>query len=158
MLVFMSSSFAAQKPIYGIYEKVKLVEFDNVVVRAKFDTGALTTSLGATNIHIFDKDGVDWVRFTPQIEGVTLPEMESPLVRHSNIKRRSGDTSDDVLHTVRPVIMLDICFDGKIYSVEANLTDRSRFNYPLLVGKTALQEFNILIDPKLKYQSKPDCK
>jgi len=39
-----------------------------------------------------------------------------------------------------------------------NLTDRSAFQYPLLIGSEALKRFGALVDPSLKYAAgKPGC-
>jgi hypothetical protein len=48
---------------------------------------------------------------------------------------------------------------GKVLRViEVNLTDRSTFQYPFLLGSTALKKFNALIDPSLKYSvGQPQC-
>lgn len=152
---------AQAKNVFGLYEKVQLPEIDNQIIKAKLDTGALTSSFGATDIHFFSKDGKEWVRFKPQLDGQQSTFIEKPLVRHSRIKIRSDDLRDDEdkSHSKRPVIILDICFDGVIYPTEVNLTDRSRFNYPLLLGSSALVKFNAIIDPSFKYQSKTaQCK
>lgn len=150
---------AAEKKIYGVYEKVRLMDINGIVVKAKLDTGALTTSLGATKIKKIKKEGEEWVRFKPQIQGEDLPVVELPLVRTSKIKRRLADILDDdeKTHTRRPVVEIKFCVGGEIYPVEVNLTDRSHFNYPLLIGVSALRQFNVIIDPSLKFQSEPDC-
>lgn len=143
------------KNIYGLYEKVQLPEIDNLKVKAKLDTGALTSSFGATDIEFFEKDGAQWVRFRPQVKNLELPILEKELVRHSKIKVRSDDLDeeDDKAYTRRPVVVLNICFDGVLYPTEVNLTDRSRFNYPLLLGSSALVNYKAVIDPSLKFQS-----
>lgn len=160
LLLLASSSLAStDKPVYGLHEKVRLIDIGNTLVKAKLDTGALTSSLGATGIKIFNQDGEKWVKFKPQIKGKDLPEMTLPLERKSKIKRRLADLLDDnqKLSTSRPVVQMDICIDGKVLPIEVNLTDRSHFNYPLLIGSSALVEFNAVVDPSLRYQSKPDC-
>ena len=43
-------------------------------------------------------------------------------------------------------------------TIEVNLTDRSAFEYPLLIGSDALTRFGALVDPSLKYAAgKPSC-
>lgn len=158
--ILMSGIMSVQaKNIYGLYERVQLLDLDDVSIKAKLDTGALTSSLGATQIERFEKKGKEWIRFKPQVDGLDLPVIEKEIVRHSKIKLRNDDISDeeDRLHTKRPVVMMDLCFDGKYYSIEVNLTDRSRFNYPLLIGRIALIEFNAIVDPSLKFESKNQC-
>lgn len=143
------------KNIYGLYEKVELPEINNLEIKSKLDTGAFTSSFGATDIEFFTKNGAEWVRFKPQVKALDLPVMEKELVRHSKIKTRSDDVGKNAekAYTKRPVVMLDICFNGVIYPTEVNLTDRSRFNYPLLLGSSALVEYQAVVDPSLKFQS-----
>ena len=39
-----------------------------------------------------------------------------------------------------------------------NLTDRSSFNYPLLIGAKALREFGAAVNPARRYTAdKPEC-
>lgn len=152
---------ATEKKIYGLNEKVMLPELGNIVIKAKLDTGAKTSSLGATNIKIFKRNGEHWVRFKPQIKGKDLPEIERLLVRHSQIKRRVADivdNDDDALLTKRPVILMNMCFDGQLHAIEVNLTDRSHFIYPLLLGSTSLISLKAIVDPSIKYQAIIDCK
>ena len=43
-------------------------------------------------------------------------------------------------------------------TIEVNLTDRSTFQFPLLIGSEALKHFDALVDPSLKYAAgKPAC-
>jgi len=43
-------------------------------------------------------------------------------------------------------------------SIEVNLTDRSAFQYPLLIGSDALTRFDALVDPSRTYVAgKPGC-
>lgn len=161
LLILMTTtpiSHAAEKKVYGLHEKVYISDIDRVV-KAKLDTGAITSSLGATNIKTFKRDGKRWIKFSPQIAGQNLPELEKLLVRHSHIKRRVDDIDEDQeLLTTRPVVLMNICFDGKFHTIEVNLTDRSRFIYPLLIGATAIKKLNVIVDPSLKYQATANCK
>lgn len=158
LLIFtLFSVQAIENHVYGLYEAIDLPELD-ITVKAKLDTGAKTSSLGATDIKTFKKDGVEWVSFKPQIAGKTLPEIEKLLVRHSNIKRRVDDINQgQVLHTKRPVVMLQLCFDGEFHTIEVNLADRSRFVYPLLIGSKTLIQLKAVVDPRLKYQAVAKC-
>ena len=43
-------------------------------------------------------------------------------------------------------------------NIEVNLTDRSAFEYPLLIGATALKEFNAAVSPGVRYSAgQPSC-
>ena len=149
---------AADKTIYGLNEYVSL-DLD-VTVAAKLDTGAQTASLSARDIERFKRDGESWVRFYLAIDDAHAHPIERPLARISKIKRRSGDFDPDEekTYTARPVVELDVCMGGTKKQIEVNLTDRSAFQYPLLIGSDALKRFDALVDPSLKYAAgKPDC-
>jgi hypothetical protein len=151
--------FAADKPIFGLNEYVLLVGLD-LEVAAKLDTGAKTASLSARDIKRFKRDGETWVRFYLAIDDAHAHPIERPLARISKIKRRAGDidTEEGKTYTARPVIELRVCMGKTLGTLEVNLTDRSAFQYPLLIGSEALKHFNALIDPNLKYAAgKPAC-
>ncbi|MBQ1557853.1 MAG: ATP-dependent zinc protease, partial [Pseudomonas sp.] len=46
----------------GLREWINLPELGIIGLRAKIDTGASTSSLHASDIQPFQKDGEDWVR------------------------------------------------------------------------------------------------
>lgn len=158
LLLLPGLAAAADKTIYGLNEYVSL-DID-VEVAAKLDTGAQTASLSARDIERFKRDGERWVRFYLAIDDAHAHPIERPLARISKIKRRAGDvdSDDDKTYTARPVIELDVCMGGTRREIEVNLTDRSAFQYPLLIGSDALKRFDALVDPSLKYAAgKPAC-
>ncbi len=136
--------------IFGWVERVELLDGD-LSVKAKLDTGAATSSLDATNIERFRKDGERWVRFT-----VTDPEtddsieLEKPLSRNVRIVRHSGE------HQRRPVVKIPLCFGPFSEEVEFSLIDRSNFIYPVLLGRSALKG-HALIDSGETFINYPDC-
>lgn len=151
---------AAGKQVYGLNEHTHLTEL-NLQVAAKLDTGAKTASLSARDITRFKRDGDPWVRFYLAIDEAKNSPIERPLARISKIKRRAGDYNpeeDEKTYTARPVIELEVCLGERLRTIEVNLTDRSAFEYPLLIGSDALTRFGALIDPSIKYAAgKPDC-
>lgn len=150
---------ANEKSVYGLNEYVELMDI-HTEVAAKLDTGAKTASLSARDIERFKRDGEPWVRFYLAIDDAHQRPIEKPLSRISKIKRRSGDIDPDESksYTARPVIELDICMGSTLQNIEVNLTDRSAFQYPLLIGSEALKSFSALVDPSLKFAAgKPDC-
>ena len=52
--------------------------------------------------------------------------------------------------------MLEICLAGQLLKTEVSLIDRSEFNYPLLLGRSALTSF-ALVDAGSTFLSQPDC-
>jgi hypothetical protein len=150
---------AVERSIYGLNEYIELFDL-NLQVAAKLDTGAKTASLSARDIERFKRDGDDWVRFYLAIDETHEHPIEKPLARISKIKRRAGDVAanDSKTYTARPVIELDVCMGSALRRIEVNLTDRSAFQYPLLVGSEALKAFDALVDPGAKFVAgKPGC-
>lgn len=144
-------------PTYGWLEWAAL-EPGHVLMRAKLDTGARTSSLSAVDIERFERDGFDWVRFVVPIsadDGITggaqrVP-MELPLQREARIKRHGARASR------RPVVHVELCLGGHKFTTPVTLTDRSRFNYPLLLGRSALRGRAVIdVDQTYQHGLSPD--
>ncbi|MGY2291628.1 retropepsin-like aspartic peptidase RloA [Pseudomonas sp. SDO528_S397] len=161
LLLLPALGLAAEKTVYGLNEYAHLAGID-LQVPAKLDTGAKTASLSARDIKRFKRNGESWVRFYLAIDKAHSHPIERPLERVSKIKRRAADydadAEDTKQYTARPVIAVDVCMGTTLRSIEVNLTDRSTFQYPLLIGSEALKRFDALVDPSLKYAAgKPAC-
>jgi hypothetical protein len=121
-----------EKLVMGWLETVFLLPM-NLHATAKLDTGAKTSSVHASKIEHFDRDGTPWVRFEfVTSEGGAATKIERPLVRKAVIKERLSRSS------TREVVLLTICKNGKDYETEFTLNDRSNFNYPMLLGRSFL--------------------
>jgi len=141
----------SNKQIYGWVERA-VVSTEHVQMKAKLDTGAMTSSLHAVNIHRFKRDGTRMVRFDiedPE-SGVRLT-MERPLSRKVRIKE--SDTGE---YSQRPVVDLWLCIGDIGKTVEVNLVDRSHFIYPLLVGRNFLAGA-VLVDSDDTFTRSPSC-
>ena len=150
---------AAEPTLYGRYEYIQLPEIGETF-KAKMDTGALTASLSARDIETFTRDGEDWVRFRLSCKDVSNKVYEHKVARISKIKNRADEDEDkeDSGVAKRPVVELEMCLGNVKRTVEVNLTDRSSFNYPLLIGAKALREFGAAVNPARRYTAdKPDC-
>ncbi|OOQ42683.1 ribosomal protein S6 glutaminyl transferase [Pseudomonas fluorescens] len=152
---------AAEPTLYGRYEYIALPEIGGQVLKAKMDTGALTASLSAKDIETFKRDGEDWVRFRLGTKDANNKVYEHKIARISKIKTRSEEEEEDSdmnAPTKRPVVDLELCLGNVKRTVEVNLTDRSSFNYPLLIGAKALREFGAAVNPARRFTAdKPDC-
>lgn len=143
-----------EKLIFGWVENVEFQPW-NIRSKAKLDTGAKTSSLHAKNIEWFEKDNQDWVRFefSPHTKNSAKKPIiiEVPLERNTLIKQHKQSSTE------RPVIVLPMILAGKEYQVQFTLTDRSKFIYPILLGRRFLKDVAI-IDPSntfLKTRTKP---
>lgn len=141
---------AAEPDLFGWAEPV-VVEEAGFRLEAKLDTGADTSSLDAIDIRRFRRKGKSWVRFTVEDhdkgEDVRL---ERPLLRRVSIKRHDGDSQR------RSVISLTVCLGEHRREVEFSLIDRSQFDYPVLLGRSALAGIAV-VDPDETNLSEPDC-
>ena len=141
------------KVIAGWVERISLPELP-ITVKAKLDSGAKTSSLHATDIEIFKRDDQRWVRFTVALEnaaGETIQQtFEKPRKRRVSIKEHEGDNDS------RPVVLMNVCFDGRLHAVQFTLADRSRFIYPVLLGRRFLQKVAV-IDPDETYLTQSTC-
>ncbi|WP_295475064.1 ATP-dependent zinc protease [uncultured Pseudomonas sp.] len=158
-LLLSLSAWADDRSVYGLHEYVRLPEID-LEVPAKLDTGAHTASLSARDIEYFTRNGQRWVRFYLAIDKAHGHPIERPLLRVGQIKRRADDLGANAKqqYSARPVIDLDVCLGEELLRLEVNLTDRSAFQFPLLIGADALKRFNAMVDPSLKYAAgKPAC-
>lgn len=154
------SAMAAEPTLYGRYEYFKLPEIGQTL-KAKMDTGALTASLSARNIETFTRDGEDWVRFRLATRDADGKVYEHKISRMSRIKSRADENDgeeENVEVAHRPVIDLELCLGDVKRTIEVNLTDRSSFNYPLLIGAKGLREFDAAVNPARRYVAgQPEC-
>lgn len=145
----------APKMVLGWLETTELVT-SGMQVKTKLDVGAKTSSMQATNIEQFERDGEPWVRFDFTDEDVHTEEeqvlhLEGPLVRQVVIKRHGASS------VTRPVVTQEFCLYNQIYRTEFSLTDRGKFNYAILLGRSFLSQV-ALIDSSAMFLSQPRCK
>lgn len=123
----------------------------NIKLKGKMDSGAETSSLHAIILKKFRKDGKRWVRF--QIKNPRTGK-EVTLVRERQrtigIVRHVGDNQ------VRPTVIMKFCLSGQMHEAEFSLVDRTQFNYPVLLGRNALQQF-ALIDTSATFLAERGC-
>jgi hypothetical protein len=139
------------KDIMGWLEFVSIMP-EGILLKAKLDTGAKTSSLHATEMTYFRRSGSDWVRFR-----LTVPHhlldlghpvlsyvIERPVFRTTRIKRHQAGSIQ------RTVIVLPVQLGRHVMDAEFTLTDRSHFNYPVLLGRRFLENI-ALVDPGATY-------
>lgn len=142
------------KSIMGWLEYVEIESLD-FRIKAKLDTGAKTSSMHAEDIETFKRDGDTWVRFTFKEKDLNKNKtrkvtLERKRVRNVVIKRHNGEYQD------RPVVEMELCINGQLHTEQFSLIDRSRFLYPVLLGRRALKDMAI-VDAGETYLTSPDC-
>lgn len=121
-----------------------------ILLHAKLDTGAKTSSLHAPDPEFVFHDGREWVRISVTNRNIETVMIEAPVVRDVKIKRHFGDSQ------VRKVVLLDLCIGNVRKTEEVNLVDRTGLNYQLLIGRNFLKDA-LLIDSGSTYLLSPDC-
>ena len=127
-------------------EYVRLVP-PNVVLKARIDTGAKTTSIDARDIIPFERDGKQWVRFV-YVSGEKEYTIERKVVKTVQIKRHGVESQD------RYVVKMRIILGDVSQLISVNLSDRDDYKYPVLIGRNFLRDF-FMVDVAKKYQFKP---
>ena len=125
-----TSPVRPNKQIIGEVENVYL-QPPGVILKARIDTGATTSSLNALNIQLFERDGEEWVRFDlpgPDDENATT--LERPLVREVVIIQSDSHQGEE-----RPVVEMELRIGTVVQMTEFTLSDRTHLEFPVLVGR-----------------------
>jgi hypothetical protein len=145
------------KIVVGRSEKIRLLPED-IVLEARVDTGATTSSIDAHDIQSFERDGQTWMRFRVRDKiGNTDKVFERPRVRSVRIKNRAAEENVGKKYERRPVVRILACLDGRAKEIEVNLADRSRFAFPMLLGRSGIVDFDALVDPSIGSDVSPNC-
>lgn len=115
-------------------------------LRAKIDTGARSCSLHVDEQWRFVEGGVPWVgfRLRPRRRTARVLEAAAPLYDEREVADSGGR------RTRRAFILTPLRLAGVERPVEINLTDRGGMLFPLLVGRTALQD-TFTVDPSRSF-------
>lgn len=153
VLLLAPASVRADKTVAGWVEYVTLLPSAHLV-KAKLDTGANTSSINAHDIENFRRDGKRWVRFTLKYEDRNdihhQIQLERRVVRRIKVKEHEGE------HNSRPVVSLPLCFNGQPTEAQFSLVDRSRFIYPVLLGRRFLKH-HAIVDPASTFRIRKAC-
>jgi len=134
------------KKIIGAVEHVRLVP-PNIVLKARIDTGAKTTSVDARDITPFERNGKQWVRFVC-VDGKKEHTIEKKVIQTVQIKRHGEESQD------RYVVKMRIVLGDVSQLISVNLNDRDAYIYPVLIGRNFLRDY-FIVDVAKKYQFKP---
>ncbi|MCA8866883.1 MULTISPECIES: ATP-dependent zinc protease [unclassified Halomonas] len=148
-----STTMANDDQVFGWVEKATLQPWD-IEVKAKLDSGALTSSLDARDIEMFEQDDEEWVRFRLKLEDqasgeVFSDQIERPLYRELSVRGAGGRDE-------RPVVLLEVCMGDTIYEEQFSLRDREEMNYPLLLGRRTISHLGLL-DVRETFLQEPEC-
>lgn len=145
-----SPSHAQNKQTVGWLEKIKLYP-GNIIVHGKLDSGADYSSINASKLEQFEKEGAKWVRFEVANRYGNKVTMEKKVLREALVKKHFGNP------TKRLVVRLGICVGTHYMEADVNLVDRSQFETQMLIGRSFLAG-NLVIDPSMTFTAEPSCK
>lgn len=133
----------------GWVETAKLLDY-GISLNAKLDTGALSSSLGVSDLERFKREGKVWYRFTVWGNDGKSVTIEQQTDRIARIMRA------EVEDTRRPIVILKVCLVGHIAETDFTLTDRSSQEFPALIGRKFLAS-RILVDSSRTYVFANPC-
>lgn len=147
--ILILSPAVLAKEIIGWVEKARIMPGD-ALIKAKIDTGAMSSSMHCDCSSEFLRDGERWVKFSiTDLDGKQV-SVEKKVVRTVKVKRHFGDMQK------RDVVRMGICIGDQYEEAEVSLIDRSGFNYDLLIGRAYLID-KFVVDPSQQFTVKPRC-
>lgn len=133
--------------IIGSEEWCAFPELKTPAIRARIDSGAHTSSIHASDIRPFNKDGEQWVRFEihPLKESRKVVIVnECPVVAVRKVKSTSGVSES------RYVIKTLLKIGSYSFEIEVTLANRDAMGFRMLLGREAMNN-RFLVDPSCKY-------
>ena len=132
------------KLLVGSVERIRITP-PGIEIRARIDTGASSSSLSATDLVYFERDGEDWVRFTliaAEQETYVLEREVRRFVRVYQQSVREGDR--------RPVVLLRVELGNIRGNFDFNLSDRRHLKHPIILGRNLLMDL-VVVDVSGEY-------
>ncbi len=134
--------------ILGWREWVCLPELGIPAIKAKIDTGAKTSALHAFRIEPFTRDKSDHVRFwlhpLRNRKHIVLI-CEAPVLQKRSVKDSGGHSEE------RYVIESTVYVGDHKLNIELTLTSREDMMFRMLLGRSAINNGGLKIDPSASY-------
>ena len=127
--------FITDKKLIGRREEIDFPELGLFKIDAKVDTGAHTTALHChkiTTYHHRRKLYVAFYLLDPGYPQYKDKRIKMPVTARRRIKSSSGEAEK------RVIITTNIKAGGEKYPIEISLTDRSKMEFPVLLGRKFL--------------------
>jgi len=140
----------AEPTVVGWIESVTLGS-EGLVLPAKLDTGADTSSLHVSNVRWTRRESSEWVTFDVVGRDNRKVRLERKVERVARVKKAAGGVQD------RPTVLLGVCLGNTYRVTEVNLTDRTGFKLPLLVGRSFLTD-RFAVDSSRTDTLEPACR
>ena len=134
-------------PAAKVADKLVIGEVESVAIEppghtfmARVDTGAAGTSIHASHIVAFERDGRDWVRFEIDHPSIEAPiAIERPVARTVLVKQVSSETPER-----RLVVKMTVTLGSMTEQIDVSLAERTAMTYPVLIGRNFLRNLAIV--------------
>ena len=146
-------SLAADGTPLGWVERGKVLP-EEVTVKFKLDTGALTSSMHAEDIEYFERDGDEWVRFDLDLKDIEMDKLVKSRIErklHRELTVRGAGGKED-----RPVVLMKVCIGDRLLEEQFSLRDRDEMHYPVLLGRRTLEKLGP-VDSARTFTIEPSC-
>ena len=132
----------------GWKEWVRLPDLGVPAIKAKVDTGARTSAIHTFHIETFKQQGMDMVEFhihpIQKKTDITLVCV-APVIEIRTVRDSGGHEEE------RHVIQTTLELMGQQWPIEITLTSRDDMMFRMLLGRTAIRNKNIMINPEKSY-------
>jgi hypothetical protein len=114
-------------------------------IHGKMDTGASTSSIHATRVKPFEKEGRQWVEFSfhPSTKD-HIRRLQAPVVEKRNVRSSNGKQQ------LRYVIEAQFCLGNVSWKGQLTLANRGSMAFPVLIGRRGLRR-GFLVNSKKKW-------
>ena len=146
-----------EKKIIGRKDKVDFPKLKLFDIDAKIDTGAYTTSIHCHNVKTKKAGSKEYVIFDlldPSHSDYNNKKFKLPVHNIKKVKNSFGQSEK------RFIVKTDIVIFGEKIEIEMSLSDRTKMQYPVLIGRKLLNKRYIVdvskynLSYKLKKRSK----
>ncbi|UDQ98707.1 RimK/LysX family protein [Lentisphaerota bacterium WC36G] len=127
--------------IIGEIENIYLDDF-KTPFESRIDSGAATSSIDATKIQSFERDGDKWVKFT-----ITNRKSKKAMILSRRIVRQVRIKGDKM---IRYVVKLRIRVGHNYIEREFTLANRKNYRYSMLIGRNVLSGIALIDVSKKK--------
>jgi hypothetical protein len=143
-----ADSTAARPLLIGWKERLDFPAWGIRRVKAKIDTGARTSALGAVSYTLYHADGGGLcvrLRLAPHRKRpAEVHEVEAPVLRMVTVRNSGGQCEE------RPLIEADVCLGPVRKRIRLTVTHRPGMLFRLILGRQALAG-DFVVDVSNKY-------
>ena len=141
---FQYLASSTEKAAVGWWEWAALPDFGISPLRVKIDTGARTSALHVHHLLVEDRRDGHWAKFavSPRRKHRRGAIACEARIRDLRMVKNSSGRQER-----RAVIATTIVLGSRRWPIEITLADRSRMEFRMILGRSALRIGRLLVDP-----------